>query len=438
MKLTHPRTWLALTAITAAGIQTAHAAINETFFALTIQTTVATDTAAPISLVSYTYNGSTLVQNNSFAVPSIDAGANLALTLTSLTGQHDGMLRLSGDGKSLTFGGYHAAPGSANPQNSSAAVVNRVIGSFNLATGTFNTSQALTDAYNFAPFVAVATQNGNAFWTGGSLGFNAVPSGNNFDLSGGVRFAAAGSSTTTNIGLTQALGQPLQPDSVRSILIADNNVYITTASQNSYKVQGADGNLYLRGTYQVGTNLPITQSTAAPVYKPVLNGLESGTLAGQEVVPDSKGSWVPKSDVVFLDLNPLIPGNDTAYGTGGKNEYQKWAIVDVGGGILGWKQVTIWDLSVSNGGAGITDINGLAAFVQPGGLVDIFATADGGIYHFTDNNTQTGFITTNASISYAATLAGSQFRGIAAVPEPATAALLALGGMLLVRRRRTR
>jgi hypothetical protein len=392
------------------------------------------DTAAPVALVSYTYNGSTLIQNQSYAVPSSSL-AN-ALTLTTLSGQHDGMLRLSGDGNYLTFGGYRALPGSNNPQNSSATSVNRVVGTFNLSTAAINTSQALTDAYNFAPLTTVVTQDASEFWTGGSVGFTGLPATTNFDLSGGVRYVSSPlATTTTNIGMTQTVSGTLQPDSVRSLLIANNNLYITTASQSSYKVLGSDGNTYFRGLYQVGGNIPITHATA-PTYTPIMNDLESGTVAGQEVIPDSKGSYAPKSDLVFLDLNPSILGADTAYGTGGKNEYEKWSLVDVGGGQFAWRQTTIWDLSGANGSSGITDINALAAFAQGNGTVDIFATSDGGIYHFTDDNTQTGFVTTSAPIVFLTTLSNTQFRGIAAVPEPATAALLALASLALLRRKR--
>ena len=61
---------------------------------------------------------------------------------------------------------------------------------------------------------------------------------------------------------------------------------------------------------------------------PVMNNLEgNSTDPGQELAPDQKGTYAPKTDIVFAHLtsptHDELPGLNTAYATGGKGEYEK-------------------------------------------------------------------------------------------------------------------
>ena len=141
---------------------------------------------------------------------------------------------------------------------------------------------------------------------------------------------------------------------------------------------------------------------------------------------DPKGKAVPKSDMVLLDLNPAIPGVDTAYTTGGKADYEKWSLVNGS-----WTRLSTKQLVNSS-----EDIRALEAVVD-GTTVTLFATTGFGVYRLVDATGYNAGLSASFAGSYFIQAAGtSQFRGIAVVPEPASLLLLGLSGLALWRRRR--
>jgi hypothetical protein len=378
-------------------------------------------TAQPIYIDVYDLGLGTVTSH-----PIGSAGA--AAATLGWSGSHDGHLSLSSNGQYLLFGAYRADAGSADPVAQSAAVVNRVIGRVDLSNWSIDTGTALTDSYNNTEMTAVVSDDGQRFWTAGSSSGDATAGTPD---SGGLRYVTSvGSSTSVNIGQTQFAGGSLEPDSMRSARIVDGQLYITTASQGSYAN---------RGLYRTATPLP-TSGPRAVVG--LMNNNEGNSLSSdQELTPDDTGKYVPKTDALLLDLNPLVPGFDTAYGTGGKAEYSKWSLIDDGTGDYSWKQVQIVKLS------GAEDINALEYLIGTAGEVDLFATTDDGIYRFEDSTgyvgtqptVDVGFISASAPAYFIAAPANTKFRGIealATVPEPALMGLAGVAVMFLGRRRK--
>jgi hypothetical protein len=395
-----------------------------------------TDTAQKVFIDEYSGVSGALIASH----PISFSGA-AALTLSG-DGAHDGHLNVSSNGQFLLLAGYRADAGAANPIHATSASVPRVIGVID-SNWNVNTSTALTDAYDRTDINAVVSDNGKRFWTAGEGKYEDLVNGRIADefliptTTGGVRFVASlGDTTSANISQTQALnptgvdaqGKTIYaapwPDSLRSARIVDGRLHLQTASSESY------GN---RGDYITPVPLP----TSGPqTMISLLTNIEGDNVnPGQELAPDPKGKFVPKSDIVFVDLNPAIPGVDTAYTTGGKADYEKWSLV---GGV--WKQVQVKSLGASG-----DEINALAAMVDGSGAVSLYAATFAGIYKLTDTGGYNApFSSSFPNALFITAAANTEFRGInllipaaaAEIPEPASLCLIGLAGAALVARRR--
>ncbi|MBX3461607.1 MAG: hypothetical protein KF830_00410 [Planctomycetes bacterium] len=178
--------------------------------------------ATPAFLEEWDPTGSFTTPVQTVAVPTAPAGLQFACT-NSGTANSEGQLNLSANGLYLTWGGYDAAPGTlAVPQTANPPTA-RVIGRFDILTGTIDTSTALTDAYGSlaaganANIRGVVSDDGNRFWTTSPVFSTA---------GGGVRFVAnLGDLTSTSI----AAGN------MRFVSIFHGDLYVT---QSSGSVQG--------------------------------------------------------------------------------------------------------------------------------------------------------------------------------------------------------
>lgn len=393
------------------------------------------------------YNAATGAFVASHAVPSTGASA---LTLGGRNDAHDGHLNLSSDGQYLTFGGYRSDDGATytadlinngtnDPALESAAAVARVVGRVG-SSWNVDTTTALTDAYDHTNLTAVASDNGSRFWTAGSGGYlNGLT--NTPTTSGGLRYVPSlGTSDSINVSQTQTTGVALEPDSLRNTRIVNGQLYAITASQNSF------GN---RGAYATSVALPTPSGdTPIPFNPELINHEGSNTdFGGNTTSGGATGKLYPKSDVIFLDLDPAVPGIDTAYSTGGKKDYQKWALVNPTSNTFADHRED-WRV-VSSLGLASDEINALEASVV-GGVVTLFASTDGGIYKLTDTAGYNAAISSPFGGSYfistpvapqiieGTLYSYTDFRGLALlpVPEPASCALLAMGTLVLVHRKR--
>jgi hypothetical protein len=223
--------------------------------------------AAPLFLDEYTPGGS-LVQ--SIAMPTAVSGSQLALTIQG-TATSEGFLQLSANGQYLTLAGYNAAPATAAPSGSTAAVVNRTIGLVTIASGSVDTSTAINTG-TLGSTRSVTTANGTGFWVStASAGVGYVPFG-------APAAATQLSTTPSNTRVTRDIG---------------GQIYVSSASG------------VFQGVSTIGTGLPTT------------SGQTTTLLPG---FPTATG---PSSYDFFVSGNNAWVADDRTSGVGG---LQKWTL----------------------------------------------------------------------------------------------------------------
>lgn len=370
-----------------------------------------TEAAQSIFLDEYDVFTGALIASHE--VPST---GDAALTLSG-RGEHDGHLNLSSDGRYLLMAGYRAEAGTSNPVTSNALrTIGRVDASWNVDT----TTTLEAGAYNQTYITAVVSDNGERFWTVGDGKYtNYDDVANNFltpTTTGGLRYVPSlGAMSSVNLSHVQTIttnetGKVIGqwPDSIRNARIVDGQLYITTPAYESFGSRGA---------YATVDQLPMPAVDTPQALAGVINNVE-----GQG--SDPKGKFVPKSDLILLDLDDMIPGVDTAYTTGGKNDYEKWSLVN-----------GTWTLHSTKLLASGQEINAFDAMVV-GNEVTLFASTDQGIYRLVDSagyNADFGGLF--GTSPFIAAGSSTEFRGIALVPEPTTMALFGLMLLAWTRRR---
>ncbi len=195
--------------------------------ALKVQSPGTSSAAGTISLVELAPDGSLV---NTIAVPSSGTSA-VTIKLSATT---EGLLSLSPDGRYVTFAGYRADVGTANPGTSTT--INRAIGRLDVTNGALDTSTDFL-AYTGDSIRSAVTNNGTNFWLGGA--------GTAGD--GGLRYldgANYGTSNAPTVAITH--GQGGNPNT-RPTYIYEGQLYMGTSSTNP-------GN----GIAKVGDGLPTT------------------------------------------------------------------------------------------------------------------------------------------------------------------------------------
>lgn len=350
--------------------------------------TGATASATVTSLQEFTPSGSPV---QTITLPSSGTGTKLTNVGSTST---EGTLSVSPDGRWITFGGYDAVAGTASVVTGTAT--SRVAGLLNTTTGTYSLVPMGSGfrVTSGAAIRGVATNDGNNIWgvgssqgliygtvSGGPGSFGAISSG----IPTAYNYVGVFSGTSTN-------------------LYASNG-------------QGSNPRVAPFGPAALPTGTA-TSFTALPGAPPTATTTSSG--------------------FAFLDVNPLVPGLDTLYvtdvsqnATGGIYKY----LLSLSGTWAGGQLIS--------GTTGLT-LRGLAAFVS-GSDVRLFATSGTSLFTYWDagaatSTTLAGPSTIWTTIATATT--GVEFRGVAVVPEPSTAVLIAIGAALgvaeLVRRRRRR
>jgi hypothetical protein len=307
--------------------------------------------------------------------------ANGTRFVNSGTATSEGQLTRSLDGRFLTLIGYDANVGAegANAGSSLAtsrvSVVNRVVARVDADQ---NTSLfRLTDAYDGSNARSAASIDGSTFITSGTAatspaGLAATAGARSFDPSLG----------TTSVQLAPA------PTNTRVVNYFNGDVYFSAQSTTAG----------VTGVYRISGGVAT-----------ILPGFGSTTLA--------------PTDFAFLDANTLYVA-DESNPTTGQGGLQKWTF-----------DGTTWSIAYRiTAGLGTSGLRSMTLGTDSAGNPLIYAI------HGTSATNLVSIVDTGAASSatiLATAPAGFAFRGVEfAVPTPGAASVLALAGLVAVRRRR--
>lgn len=289
------------------------------------------------------------------------------------TASTEGIISGSQDGSTLVFTGYRKDVGGTNPASDTYTTTSRVIGTIQLA-GVPDTSTTVTSDGG----VTTANTIRSATSVGGTAG-------SALWVSTSSRISYYGSGIGTSGGTTQIDARnSRQVNLLQNTLFASNGSTTIAAKVQSY-----------------GT-------------------LPTGATAGAAIVTEALTDAV--NGFAMLDLNAGVAGIDTVYAlVTTTSKLEKWIF-----------NGSAWSLS---GFVSVGSATNLTTTVS-GGNVNLYLTSASTLSSIVDTSGPTGAL--SGSLTTLATAgANTAFRGIGAlVPEPTTISLLAVGGLLLTRRRR--
>ncbi len=310
-----------------------------------------TSRATAVFLDEYTPDGEWV---QSIALPTTPSGTHKPL-VASGNATTEGMLTLSANGEYLVLTGYaRSLGGSAAVHAFTSTDVPRVIARVD-AKGQVDTSTSTT-SFSEGNIRGVASTDGTDLWVIGS--------------NTGVVYTTWGSSGSGTVVSSSVT-------SLRAVGIFDNQLYVSTASGNAFRI----------GT--VGNGLPTTANQTITN----LTGLPTrGHVAG----------------FFFADLNSTIPGVDTLYLVDETNS-------DAGGLFKYTFDGQSWSLNGQIGGAG-SIFRGLTGLVHDQGVTLYLISNGNKLVTFTDTSGYHGTLEGEV-IELASAAANTAFRGVAFTPR---------------------
>jgi hypothetical protein len=347
-----------------------------------------TSASTAVFLDEYTPTGN-LVQ--SIAVPTAASGLNNPLTSSGTAGS-EGQITVSSDGQYVALTGYDAAPGVASISGTKASADARDIGILNTTTGSVDTSTAPNNWSDKNNPRSAVTEDGTNIWTA--------------DATDGAAYTTLGSTGAGMTLLNQSTGSATNGEFVN---IFNNQLYMSTQKGSTLRIS------------LIGTGTPTTAVTDSQ-----LPGLTIGndTLVGTtDLGPDGfiltslDGSATP--DVLYIADNLYNSSSGSASAAlGGIEKFTLAAGSWTLDGVVPLAGVT--GLTIAPTAAGTTDT--------------LYATNGTGIYSISDNGSS---LANDTAAEIVAAPTNEAFRGIAAVPEPASVTFLLAGtASLLLRRSR--
>ena len=323
--------------------------------------------------------GGSLVR--SVALPTTAAaGSSDKPVVASGTATSEGGLTLSADSRYLVATGYDAAVGATGLSSSAAATVPRTVATVD-ASGTVDSSTALTDFSDGNNPRSAVSDDGQEFWVGGAAG--------------GVRYAPLGASTSTSLVASTY-------KNVRQLAIADGQLYTSAdPSKASVTVATVGTGLPTTGTQAVA-NLPFTSSPSGP-YSYSLLTLGTGSSPDTLYVADNSvgavvkyglvsGAWVQQGSVAVPSVTGLTANDDngtvslyaTSSGTAG-TAGTLYGITDAGGtgGTLGGSATVLASAADGETFRGVAfapgTVTGTGGGTKPPTVVPTVTTAHSGL-----------------------------------------------------------
>lgn len=313
----------------------------------------------------------------SFAMPTSTTGSNRKFALTR-SATSEGALTLSADGQFLTMVGYDAAPSATGIIAASASTVNRVVARVDFS-GLADTTTALDNSFNTQSPRSVVSTNGTDFWVSG---------GSSTGSNSGVRYTTLGSNASTQVNT----GNTTNMTNGRHVNIFGGQLHFSSGSNNFLGVSSISPAL----------------ATAAGATSSLLPGFTGVTGGGSTSAYD-----------FYLNGSTLFIADD---GSGGG--LQKWVFASGS-----WSKVATYTTNLPAG----AQIRQLTGITDGSGVTTIYATTQNtsgfSLVSLTDTGTPSFNVLANSTLA---------FRGIdfVPVPTPGSLALLSIGGLLAIRRRR--
>lgn len=332
--------------------------------------------AAPLSLLQFATNGtaSPATAAGLLVLPQTSSGANVAIS-GEYGSSSEGTLQLSGNGQFLTIMGYgvnanafNANPGSFGAATNTAlgqsysALVPRVVALVS-ATGSVDTSTALTNVFNENNPRSVYTVNGTSFYVSGQ--------GLKGDATGGVFYAARGSTSATSItGLDGGNGSS---QDTREVQVYNNTLYTSVDSKAGSTNRSLIGTLGSAGTLPTS----VANGGAGPTALNGINGTVS-LAAGQGNTLNAAGSTVNLSpeNFCFANASTLYVADSGAPKIGsslGDGGLQKWSLNGSGTWTLDYTLSKGLNLVANSNTTGTSGLYGLTGEVV-NGITELFAT----------------------------------------------------------------
>ncbi|MBY0261784.1 MAG: hypothetical protein K2Q20_05545, partial [Phycisphaerales bacterium] len=314
----------------------------------------------------------------SLALGTATAGARLTL---SGSASSEGALSYARDASGnnyLFIAGYDAASGTAAVVGTTSTATPRTVGRIDLSGNQIYTG--FTDAYSANNIRSVASPDGVNFITAGA--------------NTGFRSGTVGASNST---ITTAAFGGATPTNNRVVNYYNGNAFASASS----------------GTFQGVSALTSTTTT-------LLNGFPTATGPSNY-------------DFVFVNDSTIYVADDRTTTAGG---LQRWNLVS-------GTWTLAYTINVPNiAGTGTAGLRGLTASVVGDDLAFYAVSTDNrliGISDLLSNTTAAGASSASlvGATFFSATSSSYAFRGVEIIPTPGAASLLALGGLIAARRRRS-
>ncbi len=363
----------------------------------------------------------TLTSSTTPTLGGLKGGADLASVITSGYGSVAALTLNPGVGKTHTYSGA-IANGAANMSLTKSGAGTQIFSGANSYAGATNLNAGILQANH-----ASALGSGNIVFGGGTLQYSDASAGQ--DWAARFKNSASAIRLDTN-GQTVTLGAIDATNSGGLIKLGGGVLTLTGA------------NAYTGTTTVEAGTLLINGSTAAASPVVVNGGILGGSgFAGGTVTVNAGGTLAPGASIESLGSGALALNDGSTFAYELNSSVLDGDLLYVDGGVTLTGVVTLTLTELASGKLVVGDKLTLIASTDPWSG-DLFSyegslLADGAIFELGANKWQFAYNDTLGGSNFAGDQDGmSYFITMTVIPEPSAALLLALGGLVVLRRRR--